>query len=84
MTDGFAHQLRLDQLRDGERLDLSADRFAQSVHIAIDGYRPGEHWFHLAPGRVRSIRLMPLADTDPAALPSGEISQLGSNRIVRL
>lgn len=25
MTDSFAHQLRLDQVRDGERLDLSAD-----------------------------------------------------------
>jgi uncharacterized metal-binding protein YceD (DUF177 family) len=25
MTDSFAHQLRLDQLRDGERLDLIAD-----------------------------------------------------------
>ncbi len=25
MTDRFAHQLRLDQIRDGERLDLSAD-----------------------------------------------------------
>ena len=25
MIDGFAHQLRLDQIRDGERLDLTAD-----------------------------------------------------------
>ena len=25
MTDRFAHQLRLDQVRDGERLDLAAD-----------------------------------------------------------
>lgn len=25
MTEGFAHQLRLDQIRDGERIDLSAD-----------------------------------------------------------
>lgn len=25
MTDHFAHQLRLDQIRDGERLDLAAD-----------------------------------------------------------
>ena len=25
MTDAFAHQLRLDQVRDGERLDLTAD-----------------------------------------------------------
>jgi uncharacterized metal-binding protein YceD (DUF177 family) len=33
MTDGFAHQLRLDQLRDGERLDLSADE-AERAAIA--------------------------------------------------
>jgi hypothetical protein len=25
VTDRFAHRLRLDQIRDGERLDLSAD-----------------------------------------------------------
>ena len=25
MADRFAHQLRLDQIRDGERLDLVAD-----------------------------------------------------------
>ena len=68
----------------GWRLDLTADRFAQSVHVAIDGYLPGDDWFHLAPGRVRSLRLMPLGDTDPAALPSGEIGQLGGKRIVRL
>jgi hypothetical protein len=25
MTDGFAHQLRLDQIRDGERIDIVAN-----------------------------------------------------------
>ena len=25
MKDGFAHRLRLDQIRDGERIDLTAD-----------------------------------------------------------
>ena len=25
MTDAFGHQLRLDQIRDGERLELTAD-----------------------------------------------------------
>ena len=33
MTDSFAHQLRLDQLRDGERLDLAADE-AERAAIA--------------------------------------------------
>ncbi|HUP67475.1 MAG TPA: DUF177 domain-containing protein [Sphingomicrobium sp.] len=31
MTDGFAHQLRLDQIRDGERIDLSADEAERSA-----------------------------------------------------
>ena len=68
----------------GWRLDLSTERFAQSVHIAIDGYRPDDDWFHLAPGRARSLRLIPIGDIDATALPSGEISQLGGKRIVRL
>ena len=33
MTDRFAHQLRLDQIRDGERLDLVADE-AERAAIA--------------------------------------------------
>lgn len=33
MTDKFAHQLRLDQIRDGERLDLVADE-AERASIA--------------------------------------------------
>ena len=31
MTDRFAHQLRLDQIRDGERLDLVADEIERSA-----------------------------------------------------
>ena len=31
MTDRFAHQLRLDQIRDGERLDLVADETERSA-----------------------------------------------------
>ncbi len=33
MTDGFAHRLRLDQIRDGQRLDLVADE-AERAAIA--------------------------------------------------
>ena len=33
MTDRFAHHLRLDQVRDGERLDLAADE-AERAAIA--------------------------------------------------
>jgi uncharacterized metal-binding protein YceD (DUF177 family) len=40
MTDRFAHQLRLDQIRDGERLDLVADegeREATARRLGLEG-----------------------------------------------
>ena len=40
MSDEFAHQLRLDQLRDGDRLDLSADAgecAAIARRLGLDG-----------------------------------------------
>jgi uncharacterized metal-binding protein YceD (DUF177 family) len=39
MTDHFAHQLRLDQIRDGERIDLAADeaeRAAIGVRLGLE------------------------------------------------
>ena len=39
MTDGFAHHLRLDQIRDGERIDLTADdeeRSRVSARLGLD------------------------------------------------
>ena len=39
MTDSFAHQLRLDQIRDGERIDLKADdaeRAAVSARLGLE------------------------------------------------
>lgn len=37
MTDRFAHHLRLDQIRDGERLDLSADEVERrSIAARLD------------------------------------------------
>ena len=40
MTDAFAHHLRLDQLRDGDRVDLTADeaeRAAIAERLGLDG-----------------------------------------------
>jgi beta-mannosidase len=54
-------------------LDLSADRFAQSIAIEAEGFLPSDSWFHLAPGGVKTIRLASRAGTDPAAKPTGEI-----------
>ena len=64
---------------EGFALDITTDRFAQSVHIACPGFLPSDNWFHLAPGPARRIRLMQQA-TQPEmpARPSGEIAAIGS------
>ncbi|MES5100449.1 glycoside hydrolase family 2 protein [Agrobacterium sp. BA1120] len=70
--------------REGARwiAHLTTDRFAQSVHVAAEGFRPAEDWFHLAPGEGRRIELIPL-DQQSADAPKGEIRALGSSRVFR-
>lgn len=63
-------------------LDLSADRFAQSVVIEVEGFLPSDSWFHLSPGGVKAIRLAPRAGTDPAAKPAGEIRGIGIEAVI--
>ena len=63
-------------------LDLTADRFAQSVIIESDGFLPSDNWFHLAPGNIKTIRLAPRAGCDPARKPSGEIRGLGVETVI--
>lgn len=63
-------------------LRLTADRFAQSLHIACEGYRPSDDWFHLAPGQARDIALERL-DGDETDPPSGDIRSLGNRAIFR-
>ena len=58
-------------------LDLSADRFAQSVLIEAEGFLAGDNWFHLAPGSVKTIRLLPRPGTDPMARPHGTVRGIG-------
>ena len=58
-------------------LDLSAERFAQSVAIEVEGFLPTDNWFHLAPDSVKQVRLSPRAGTGPAARPTGDIRGLG-------
>lgn len=51
MTDRFAHQLRLDQIRDGDRLDLVADeaeRRAVARRLRLDGLDRLEAHFSLS------------------------------------
>jgi beta-mannosidase len=72
----------LRQDAEGWLLDVSADRFAQSVAIEAEGFLPSESWFHLAPGSVKTIRLQPRAGVDPANRPTGEIHGIGVEAVV--
>ena len=55
---------------DGWALALRTRRLAQSVRLFVDGYRPDDNYFHLAPGDRRRIALTPLEGAT-AARPSG-------------
>jgi beta-mannosidase len=66
----------------GYVLELSADRFAQSVTIDVEGFLPADNWFHLAPGQAKRVRLVPSTGTDPAATPSGEVRGIGVEAVV--
>jgi beta-mannosidase len=72
----------LSQDAEGFALSLSADRFAQSVAIEIENFLPGDNWFHLAPGHVKTVRLARRAGTDPAIAPSGAVRGIGVEGIV--
>jgi beta-mannosidase len=63
-------------------LDVTADRFAQSVHIAAEGFRPSDDWFHLAPGETRPVELRPI-NPQISHAPKGEIRTLGSSQVFR-
>ncbi len=65
----------------GFALDVETDRFAQSVQIKADGFRPSDNWFHLAPGKAKRILLMA---TGHVSQPGGEITVLGNLSTTRL
>ena len=61
------------------RLSLSTRRFAAFVDIDVDGFRPRENGFHLAPGEVRSVDLIRLrAEAGPCTGTVGAINAAGS------
>ncbi|MBW6424420.1 glycoside hydrolase family 2 protein [Rhizobium sp. XQZ8] len=62
-------------------LELSTDLFAQSVSIAVDGYRPSDNGFHLAPGAVKRVDLTALFGK--VARPTGFVRSLGGDRSTR-
>lgn len=52
----------VEQGEDGAVLSLRTRRLAQSVRLVVEGYRPEDNYFHLAPGEGRRIALAPLGD----------------------
>jgi beta-mannosidase len=65
---------------DGFMLSVQTDRLAQSVNVSLDGFRPEDDWFHLAPGIVRRIKLFPRAGAGQDRPPSGQIRTLSNPR----
>jgi beta-mannosidase len=78
--DKAMHEARItaELIEDGPEwwLELEADSFAQSVRIEVDGYRPDDNWFHLAPGAGRKIRMH---GHGKAARPHGTVRSLGGD-----
>ena len=72
----------LRQDGEGWSLDLSADRFVQSVVVEAEGFLPSDSWFHLPPGGVKSLRLTPRSGADPVARPAGEVRGLGAEAVI--
>lgn len=67
--------------QDGEWfVDVQTDRFAQSVHIDVDGFKLEDDWFHLAPGIVRRLKLTPRGPDAGAETPKGRIRTLGNRQ----
>ncbi|PYB70469.1 glycosyl hydrolase 2 galactose-binding domain-containing protein [Rhizobium wuzhouense] len=72
----FGHTL--SAVDTGWVIELTANQFAQSVHLDFEHYLPEDDWFHLAPGQPRTIRLSPRTGTDANVRPSGTLAHLGS------
>lgn len=61
---------------DGWTVELSTDRFAQSVHLEVAGFEASDDWFHLAPDAQRVIRMAPLPGTAAGRRPAGQVRAL--------
>ncbi|MGE7370613.1 glycosyl hydrolase 2 galactose-binding domain-containing protein [Neorhizobium sp. NPDC001467] len=60
-------------------LQMQTDRLAQSVAINVAGFRPAENGFHLAPGLVKRVALLPVTDSVPQARPGAPAAADGAD-----
>jgi beta-mannosidase len=72
---------RLTQDSQGWSLCLSTQRFAQSVHIDDENFRPAMNWLHIAPGVERRIALLPRGTIHDDKMPKGSIAAVNGERI---
>jgi len=72
-------EAELEQPEHGWQLKLTTSKFAQSVHISADGFQPDDNWFHLMPGHVRRIHLLPRSAAP--SFPKVCVAALNSDRI---
>ncbi|WP_404935546.1 glycoside hydrolase family 2 protein [Paraburkholderia sp. DHOC27] len=82
--------IKTERTDDGWQLVIEAQRFARFVHIADSNYRAEHDWFHLAPNRPKTVRLLPVLQrnahdvcnalvNDTQAAPSGEVRAINGN-----
>jgi beta-mannosidase len=72
----------LEETADGAwALTVSSRLFAQYVALDIAGFEASDSWFHLAPGRSRTITLR---SADPSRAPTGTIRALNSVATLRV
>lgn len=65
-------------------LQLSTRRLAQWVCIEAPGFVPGDSWFHLPPGRSRTVELWPSEDGAVGRCPRGVVRALNSANAGRI
>ncbi len=74
-------KVELLEQNDSFSLNISCRRFAQTVAIDDEYFRPADNYFHLAPGRVRCIRLERIGEN--RCRPSGIVSSLNGLDVAR-
>jgi len=42
---------------EGQQVHIESDRFLYGVHFDAPGFEPDDNWFHLVPGRRKTISL---------------------------
>ncbi len=68
-------------------LTLHARRFAQSVHVDVDGFEASDDYFHVAPGSSHAVRLSPKsggASGSTVSKPRGVVEALNGTAAVKI